>query len=292
MPGVVAIDGEIVPVNEARVPVLDRGFLYGDSVYEVVRTYGGVPFALAEHLGRLARSAELVEIPLPMTVEEFGREIEQVLETAGEGEWYLRLILTRGAGPMGLDPALADHPRRLVVVLPLPEVPQHLRAEGAAVSLVLVGRSSAGAMPVGAKTGNYLANIMALRRARQGGAFEAIMVDGSGMIVEGASSNVFLVRDGALLTPPIAAGILDGITRRKVIALARGEGIEVRQEPLRPEDLRASEEAFLTATLKEVLPITRVDDVAIGDGRPGPITARIRQHYLELTRGLTGSRAS
>lgn len=285
--GVVAIDGRILGVAEATVPVLDRGFLYGDSVYEVIRTYatGGGPFALTEHLERLARSARLLEIALPLSLSELAAEVRDVLRAAGQGDWYIRVILTRGAGPIGLDPALADRPRRVVIVAPLPDLPERLRRDGVSVALVPTGRTAAGPTPAGAKTGNYLSNVMALRAARLKGAFEAIMLDGEGRITEGTTSNVFLCTGGLLRTPPLATGILAGITRHKVIDLARLDGIEVVEEHLRPLDVHAAEEVFLTSTLKEVLPVTSVDGTEVGTGRPGPVTTLLQQKYAALARG-------
>lgn len=280
--GVVIVDGEVFPSASASVPVLDRGFLYGDSVYEVIRTYNGSPFALPEHLERLERSAKLVEISLPLSLQELARQVIIALDTAGSGEWYIRVIVTRGGGPIGLDPALAESPRCIVVVLPLQELTESFRVEGVAVSMVAISRAGEGAMPVGAKTGNYLTNIMVLRKARELGCFEAIQVDASGQIAEGTTSNVFIVTGGVIRTPPLAAGILDGITRRKVISICDEEGIEVRQAHLRPLDMYSADEVFLTGTLKEVLPVTRVDGKKVGDGRPGRITQRVEHLYRKL----------
>jgi branched-chain amino acid aminotransferase len=282
MAGLVAIDGQICPADQATVPVFDRGFLYGDSVYEVIRTYGGKPFALDEHLDRLARSAARVDIPLPFSAVELAQEIHQLLHAAGAGEWYVRLILTRGGGPIGLDPALADQPRRVVIVAPLEPLAGELREKGVAVVLVPVGRSAKEALASGAKTGNYLTNIMALRRAREGGGFEAVLVDSQGFIAEGSSSNVFVVDGNSLRTPPLATGILDGITRRKVLSVAEKAGLEVRQEPLRPLDLYSADEVFITGTVKEVLAVTEVDGKAIGEGRPGPVSRRLGTLFQEL----------
>jgi branched-chain amino acid aminotransferase len=282
--GVVIIDGEVFPSAAACVPVLDRGFLYGDSVYEVIRTYNGSPFALTEHLERLERSASLVEMNVPMSRHELAQQVLNALQTAGDGEWYIRVIVTRGAGPIGLDPALAEGPRCIVVVLPLQELPSSYRVDGVGVSMVAISRAGEGAMPMGAKTGNYLTNIMVLRQARAHGCFEAIQVDASGQIAEGTTSNVFIVTGGVIRTPPLAAGILDGITRRKVIALCEEDGLELLQAHLRPLDVYSADEIFLTGTLKEVLPVTRVDGKKVGDGRPGPITARLAQLYRNLAK--------
>lgn len=286
----VAVDGRVAArESEAVVPVLDRGFLYGDSVYEVVRTYGERPFALEAHLERLMRSAALLEMEVPWTVEELAAEVEGLLSRVDAArDKGIRVILTRGSGDLGLDPGLADRPRRVMIVFDPPVITAQQRRDGVGVVLVAAGRCAGGAVPGGAKTGNYLTNVMALGRARERDAFEAILVDTRGHLAEGTTSNLFVVSGGALRTPPLAVGILDGITRRHVIALAGRAGIEIVEEELLPEDLRGADEAFLTSTLKEILPVTRVDDERIGDGCPGPVTDRI----FGLYRALTAGRAS
>ncbi len=283
MTTVVAIDGVVEPGETARISVLDRGFLYGDSVYEVVRTYRGRPFLLAEHLARLERSASLLGIPLPLAREAQGEEIERVLAAAQNAESYLRVIITRGNGPIGLDPALASSPTRVVIVTELKSLPAELYERGAAICLIPAGRSTASTIPQGAKSGNYLVNIMALGAARRRGAHEAVMLDAAGLITEGASSNVFVVQGGALHTPPLHAGILEGITRRKVIELARGAGIEVHERALAPADLTGADEVFLTSTLREILPVTVIDGAEVAGGRPGPVALKLRERYRALT---------
>lgn len=282
----VAVDGAIADGGSpAVVPVTDRGFLYGDSVYEVVRTYGGRPFALAEHLERLRRSAEAIEIEVPWSAEALATEVEDLVRKASwEGDKGVRIVVTRGSGPLGLDPDLADRPRRVVIVFEPSEITDAQRRKGVAVVLVAAGKAAGGAVPGGAKTGNYLTNVMALRRARGRGAFEAIMVDTRGCLSEGTTSNFFLYARGALRTPPLAAGILDGITRRHVIGLSRAAGIDVIEEDLRPLDIYTADEVFLTSTLKEILPVTTVDEVAVADGLPGPVTTRLRFLHEDMTR--------
>lgn len=283
--GVVSIDGVIYQPSDATISVLDRGFLYGDSVYEVVRTYDGNPFALRDHLERLRKSASSVDIELPISIDDQEKEILEALRQAGHGDWYVRTVLTRGGGPIGLDPALAVSPRRVVIVAPIPEIPNRLREEGASIALVPTGRSNSSPTPAGAKTGNYLNNIMALSKARAKDAFEAVMIDGKGRISEGTTSNVFIVSGDVVRTPPLAAGILDGITRRKVIGLGEQVGIDVREVHLRPLDVYSADEVFLTATLKEIMPVVRVDEVDIGNGQPGPVTRRLQELFRAITRG-------
>jgi branched-chain amino acid aminotransferase len=280
----IAIDGTISDEAEARISVLDRGFLYGDSVYEVIRTYDGRPFALDEHLDRLERSADLLGIELPVPRQALAREIHETLAAAANPEAYIRVIVTRGSGPINLDPGLAVSPCRVVIVAPLAGIPGHLYEEGAAIHLVAGGRHPGGAVPLGAKSGNYLVNLMALGAARRRGAHEAILLDASGRVAEGASSNIFALRDQQLHTPHLSVGILEGITRHKVIELARAAGLEVLEHDLWPGDLRTADEIFLTSTLREILPVTRVDDWIVGEGVVGPVVRRLRAMYGQQVR--------
>ena len=296
------IDGVLMPPGEARVSVFDRGFLYGDSVYEVVRTYRGRPFEVEAHLRRLDHSAERIGLRLPWDARRTEAELKRTLEAArGEdppfpdaapwnaGERYARIVMTRGAGEIGLDPALAVDPKAIVIVQPLHAPPLAAYREGVKVSLVGVAHVPPRIVDPSAKTGNYLPNVLALREARAAGAHEALMLDRQGFVTEGTTSNVFAVRRGAVATPPLGAGILEGVTRGIVMALARSLGIAVREEPLRPGDLEEAEEVFLTSTAREVLPVTRLGEGAVGGGRPGPLTARLHAAYRERADRLSGA---
>ena len=284
----VAIDGRVArDPTEAVVSVTDRGLLYGDSVYEVIRTYGGRPFALEAHIERLGRSAAAIEIAIPWSAEQLAEEARELFALAGGvGDKGLRLIVTRGSGPLGLDPALAERPRRIAIVFDVPSLPEGGRKDGVAVSLLETGRVAGGSGPGGVKTGNYLTNVMALGRAREAGSYEAIMVNGAGRLTEGTSCNFFIFSRGALRTPPLERGVLDGITRRVVLDLGESAGILVSEEDLHPLDLYSAGEVFLTSTLKEILPVTRVDDVVIGDGIAGPVTTRLRYLFDSFVRGM------
>ncbi len=275
----VSIDGLIQDESTAVIPVTDRGFLYGDSVYEVVRTYGGEPFALAEHLERLEQSAAHLSMPLPGGRDPIIRDMQETLDAAGHPESYVRVIITRGSGPIGLDPGLADHPRRVVIVAPLQPMPEAWYVEGVPIHLVATGRAGGHTLLAGAKSGNYLVNVLALGAARGHGAHEAILLDKDDRVTEGASSNLFVVADGRLRTPPLSAGILEGITRHKVCELAARAGFPVTEDALHRSDLVSADEIFLTSTLREILPVQRVDDQPVGDGTPGPITRRLLDDY-------------
>jgi len=285
---VVNLNGTLVPPGEAAVSVFDRGFLYGDSVYEVVRTYRRNPFELGAHLGRLGRSAERLGLELPWAAARTRREVLATLEAVppaevadaeaapwNKGELSLRIIMTRGSGELGLDPALAVDPRAIVIASPLSAPPLAAYRAGVACRIVGVRHEPPGTVDPGAKTGAHLANVLALQEARAAGAHEALLLDRGGAVTEGASSNVFTVHEGAVRTPPLAAGILAGVTRELVLRLARAGGVEVREAPLLPGDLASADELFITSTAREVLPVTALDGRAVGSGRVGPVTTRL-----------------
>ncbi|WP_242345352.1 aminotransferase class IV [Anaeromyxobacter terrae] len=299
----VNLDGSLVAPAEARVSVFDRGFLYGDSVYEVIRTYGGRPFELEAHLARLAHSAARIGLVPRWDAHRTTAEIDRTLAAArgaeavdpaaapwNLGERYVRVVMTRGAGEIGLDPALAVDPLAIVIVQPLVGPPARAYADGIPAAIVGVRRASPQAVDPSAKTGAHLTHVLAVREARAAGAQEALLLDDAGFVTEGSSSNVFAVAGGRLLTPPIAAGILEGVTRAVVLRLAGAEGVPVEEVPLRPEDLERADELFITSTVREILPVTRLGDSAVGGGRPGPVTYRLHQAFRRLAGGPVGLR--
>jgi branched-chain amino acid aminotransferase len=284
----VSIDGSIVPPERATVSVFDRGFLFGDAVFEVLRTYGGVPFALEEHLARLERSCELVFIRMPVSAKELEQEIGAAIHEAANPESYVRIIVTRGQGPIGLDPDLAGAPLRVVIVEPLNPPPRAAYADGIGLVTVSTKRAVDETGAVGAKVSNYLANLLALREAKRRGAQEALVVDSKGVVVEGASSNVFVVRAAppeggraTLLTPPESAGILVGITRAHVLAVAAKLGLRVVLASLTPAEVYAADEVFITSSIREILPVVRIDGRVIGRGVPGPICRAVHAAFRE-----------
>jgi branched-chain amino acid aminotransferase len=277
----VSIDGVIQDGDTATIPVTDRGFLYGDSVYEVVRTYHGRPFAVTEHLERLQRSADRLAMPLPGGLEPIAADIDATLAAAGNAESYVRVIVTRGSGPIGLDPGLADHPRRVVIVAPFTPFPAEMYRTGVTIHLVASGRAGQHTLAAGAKSGNYLINVLAVGAAREQDAHEAILMDQADHVTEGASSNLFMVRQGQLLTPPLSAGILEGITRHKIFELAEAAGFPVQEQAISGALLREADEIFLTSTLRELMPVVRVDDWTVAEGRPGTVTQQLLAAYRE-----------
>jgi branched-chain amino acid aminotransferase len=301
MPTVVNLDGALVPPAQAVVSVFDRGFLYGDSVYEVIRTYGGRPFELAAHLRRLAHSAERIGLAPAWGPERALPEIERTLaasrrgdpEEASDpdaaswnaGERYLRLIMTRGAGELGLDPALAVDPRAIVIVQPLRGPPARAYEDGVKACVVGIRHASPSTVDPSAKTGAHLNHVLAVHEARAQGAHEALLLDDRGLVTEGASSNVFAVRGGRVATPPLAAGILEGVTRGVVLAVAREAGVPVDEVPLRPEALASADELFITSTVREILPVSRLGEGNVGNGRAGPVTRRLHALFRRRASG-------
>ena len=275
MSRIASIDGVLHAPEDARVSVYDRGFLYGDSVFETIRTYGGEPFTLGEHLARLARSAAKIGIAMPIETAALALEVRRAVRAARNAESYVRVTLTRGTGPLGLDPALARDPLRVILVEPLTPLPSALYRDGVRAVTTRLDRP-ADAAP-GAKIANYLASLLALQAARAQGAHEALLLDARGEVIEGATSNVFVVQDGALLTPPEEAGILAGITRAQVITLAGELGVPVRFATFPPTV--TAQEAFLTSSLREVIPLVQIDANSLGEGRPGPITRAIHAAF-------------
>ncbi len=298
MPTVVNLDGTLVRPSDARVSVFDRGFLYGDSVYEVIRTYGGRPFELEAHLARLRHSADRIGLAPKWDAARAAAEIARTLEASrggdapdpdaapwNVGERYVRLVMTRGAGEIGLDPALAVDPVALVVVQPIHGPPRRAYLDGIAAAFVGVRRASPAAIDPTAKMGAHLPNVLAVREAREQGAHEALLLDERGAVTEGSSSNVFAVRGGRVTTPPLAAGILEGVTRGIVLALARAAGLSASEARLRPGDLEGADELFITSTVREIVPVARLGDRPVGAGRPGPVTRRLHDAFRRRAGG-------
>jgi len=275
------MDGVVVGPEAASISIFDRGFLYGDSIYEVLRTYSGVPFELEAHLERLFGSGRRLGLTIPADRAQLAEETRKTHEASGNADSYLRLMVTRGAGRVGLDPALATAPRRIVIAIPVDEMRPGpaVYEDGVEVSLVGVRRNLRDAIDPQAKTGNYLNSVLALAEAKAAGAYEAIMLDHRDQITEGASSNVFLVAGGVLVTPPLEAGILMGVTRAVVLRLAKEAGIRVLELPLNAGAFAQAEEVFITSSIREIVPVVRVDGVAVGDGRPGPVVRALRAAF-------------
>jgi branched-chain amino acid aminotransferase len=281
--GLVLIDG--VRAEDPRVSVYDRGFLYGDSVFEVIRTYGGKPFGLEEHVARLHRSAKKIAMELPWTEPALLDEINGAVRAGNYPEAYIRVIVTRGVGLFGLDPEFADTPTRVVMIHPLTLPPLPVYRDGVAVFLVDSMRATDGTSAEGAKSSNYLANLLALREAKRHGCYEPVFVQEtpSGReVLEGGTSNVFAIEGKTLVTPP-ERRILGGITRKHVLEAAPAAGLTVRIEPLTLERFRSADELFLTSTVRELVPIVRIVEPtgsqSVGTGVPGALVRAIHRAF-------------
>ena len=284
MPIRVYIDGTVRLPEEAKVSVLDRGFLYGDSVYETIGTMYGRLFAARDHLDRLERSAARIGLKAPPRAE-IESAIAATIAAAGNPETRVRVMLTRGVGKLDLDPASCDDCRLVVIAFPLGAPTPEMFEKGVAVAIVSIARNSPRAIDPAVKSGNYLNNVLALGEARRtSGAYEAILCADDGSVAEGSTSNVFAVVGGQIWTPGEEVGILDGITRAKVMELARGAGITVVERRIQPDELRGADEAFLTSATRGVLPISTIDGRPVGAGVPGVVTRRLMALYDGLAR--------
>ena len=276
-----SINGEIVPGERAQISVLDNGFTFGDSVYETLRTYGGRPFHLDKHLHRLRRSANRLGIEIPLSDETLGGWLGALLARSANPESYIRFIVSRGLGDISYHFERVQGPTVVMVVKPYEPLPESSFRDGVAVAVVGVRRNHPQALDPAIKSCNLLNNILAVREAQAGGGTEAIMLNDRGEVAEGASSNVFLVRGGVLVTPPLHAGILAGITREVLLQLAHTLGIPAHEESFGLAELFAADEVFITSSLKEATPVATIDGRPVGTGRPGPVTLRLLAAFRE-----------
>ncbi len=295
MAAVVYVNGRICGQQDATISVFDQGFLFGEGVYEVVRTYHREPFLMDRHFRRLRTSARMIALDLPMDDRALEGAVRDTIGAwiAGPGrddgasELYVRLLLTRGVGDMTYNPAGAPSPSLVIIVKPLAPPPAGIYDAGVKVSLVSVVRNHPGSVNPLIKSNCLLNNALAMQEALRHGAFEAILRNYRGEIAECSQSNVFVIKDGTLLTPRLNAGLLAGITREFILEVADDAGVPARHAVLRDDDLFAADEVFLTSTTREVVPIVDVDGRPIADGRPGPITTRLLEVYREKAGRLT-----
>jgi branched-chain amino acid aminotransferase len=281
MAATVSVNGRITSEREAVISVFDHGFLYGEGVYETIRTYGGRPFAYDRHVRRLRQSARLIALDVPFTDEELARRIRDTMvqsDLAG-AEAYIRVLLTRGIGDLTYDPGATPVPSLVIIVKPQVDPPSSAYRDGVSVAIVGIIRNHPGSVSPIIKSNNLMNSALAAQEALRRGAFEGVMRNYRGELTECTTANLFVVTDGVVRTPPLDAGLLPGITRELVFELGRGIGVDVRESVLHDEDLYGADEAFLTSTTRELVPITRGDDRTIGSGRPGPLTQRLLQAY-------------
>lgn len=271
----VSMNGRIVDPDKACVSIFDHGFLFGDSVYEVVRSYQGRLFAWEPHARRLERSAEQLELAIPWPLDQLKGEARDLLRRKTfAGDAYIRLIITRGVGELSLDPSTCKDPQRIFIARPLQVPPPEVYREGLRLSLVDVTRNSRRSTDPGIKSGNYLNNVLALMEARAKGADEAVMLNEDGQVTECTTSNIFLIKGGRLKTPALDCGLLAGVTRAFVLDLAREANIPADETALRAEDVLEADELFITSTTRDIVPIRTVDERA-WTPIPGPLTARL-----------------
>lgn len=280
----VYINGKLYDKDDAKISVYDHGLLYGDGVFEGLRSYNGKVFRLEAHLDRLWDSAKAIWLEIPISKQEMADAVKSTLKANGLENAYIRLIVTRGAGSLGLDPNRTSDPQVIIITDKITLYPDELYEKGLEIITVSTLRNHPAALSPRIKSLNYLNNILAKIEGLQAGCIEALMLNTKGEVAECTGDNIFLVRDGVLLTPPIEAGILEGITRDAVIELARESGIEVREIPLTKHDVYIADECFLTGTAAEVIPVVRVDSRTIGSGEPGPVTCDLRERFHKLAR--------
>ncbi len=284
MPFKVYVSGNLYDKDDAKVSVYDHGLLYGDGVFEGIRSYHGKVFRLRQHLDRLWNSAKAIWLTIPMTKDEMAKAIEDTLKVNGIEDGYIRVLVTRGVGTLGLDPNRCSDPQVIIITDHIALYPKELYQKGLEIITVSTARNHPAAMSPRIKSLNYLNNILAKIEGLQAGCIEALMLNHKGELAECTGDNIFLVRNGRLLTPPCDAGILEGITREAVIELARAAGIEVLEAALTKHDVYIADECFLTGTAAELVPVVKVDSRTIGDGTPGPITQMLSERFHKLTR--------
>ena len=280
----VDLNGRIVPQEEACVSVFDRGFLHGDGVFETLRVYNGIVFKRDAHWKRLQQSASLIRLRIPFAESEYRERLDRILALNKLTEAVARVTVSRGVGEKSFGLDYEQHPTTVFTARPFEGYPEEYHRDGVAIIFAKTRRMSPAALSPAAKSANYLNSVLAKAEAEDAGAFEAIMLNADDFLTEGSVTNLFMVRDERLLTPSLESGILAGITRATILELARGIGLEQRETALRPEDLLGSDEAFLTNTTVEVLPVIKVGDVRIGTGTPGSITCELHRAYRELVR--------
>ncbi len=269
------IDGEFFGREEAKVSVFDHTFLYGDGIFEGIRVYEGCIFRLDQHLERLWSSAKYIMLQIPLTPEEMRDAVAETVRRNGIRNGYIRLVVTRGVGTLGLAPWLCKKASIVIIADAITLYPQKYYVEGLALVTVPTMRNRIESLNSRVKSCNYLNNILAKIEGQNAGCIEALMLDHNGFVVECTGDNIFIIKRGRILTPPSYLGALEGITRNCIMEIAREKGMEVREEPFTRFDVFDADEVFLTGTAAEAIPVVEVDKRVIGDGKPGRITQEL-----------------
>jgi branched-chain amino acid aminotransferase len=281
----VYINGKLFDKADAKISVYDHGLLYGDGVFEGIRIYNGKIFRIREHIDRLYESARAIQLEIPMSREKMADALNSTIQLNNRrGDGYIRLLVTRGAGTLGLDPRKTTDPQVIVIVDDISLYPRELYESGLDIVSVATMRNHPNALNPRIKSLNYLNNITAKLEAIQAGCVEALMLNHKGEVAECTGDNIFLVKRGVLKTPPADAGILEGVTRNAIMELARAANIPVQEPPLTRHDVYTADECFLTGTAAEVIAVVRCDGRVIGTGKPGPITRQLHERFHQLTR--------
>jgi len=275
------LDGELVPAPDAKISVFDHALLYGDGVFEGIRVYNGRIFECQAHLNRLFESAAAIRLEMPVTREELVAAMEKSVKANGVVNGYIRVVVTRGVGTLGIDPQRSACPSLIIIADRIQLFSPDLYEKGMAIITAATCRNHPNAMPPRIKSLNYLNNILAKLEAIQAGCEEAVMLNHEGYVAECTGDNIFIIKDGALRTPPPYAGLLLGITRAVIIKLARRRDIAVQEMMLTRHDLYTADECFLTGTGAEIMPVTRIDNRVIGSGVPGAITRQLLADFVE-----------
>lgn len=280
----VYLNGSLVDKEHATVSVFDHGLLYGDGVFEGIRVYGGKVFLLRDHVDRLYESARAIRLEIPLAPDEMIEAVEQTVAANGIGDGYVRLVITRGAGTLGLDIRRTSNPQVIIIADTITLYAPEIYEQGMKLVTASTIRNHPSALSPRIKSLNYLNNILAKIEGTDAGSVEALMLNHKGEVAECTGDNVFIVKHGVIKTPSTDAGILEGVTRNTVIRLAREAGHTVLEGAMTRHDIYVAEECFLTGTAAEIIAVVSLDGRQIGDGVPGPITQDLRRRFQELTR--------
>ena len=288
MEATVNVNGVVTDSDQAVVSVFDHGFLYGDGVFETLRTYNRQPFLLDRHLARLRASADRLALDVPPPDGDLETRMRETMRRVNPGgEVTIRMLVTRGVGDLTYDPTACSHPTIVIIVRPHRDTPDAMLRDGVSVVVASVLRNHPRSVDPSIKSNNLLNNVLAMQEAIRQGAHEAILLNHRGELAECSQSNLFAVRDGVVLTPPLDAGLLEGVTRNFLFEVGADIGVSVHEAVLREADLKRVDELFITSTTREVIPVVRVGERPIGSGRPGPIASRLLTRFRDLADALT-----